>query len=312
MQNKVSFVFPGQGSQSVGMLSDISQHFDLVIDTFAQASHVLEYDLWQIVCQGPVERLNQTIYTQPAMLAADIALLRVWQQKGSFSPALMAGHSLGEYAALVAAEAIDFSDAIKIVTRRAQLMQEAVKEGEGAMAVILALAGEQVIELCKGVSNSVSGLVQAVNFNAPGQTVIAGHTRAVDQILEKAKSLGAKQAKKLPVSIPSHCDLMKPAAEKLSNDLDNIFIQKPKIAVVNNVDVAVYEDPSDIKDALVRQLFSPVRWIETVQYMVDQGINIVVECGPGKVLTGLNKRINQNLELYSLNSFDNLQVMINL
>jgi [acyl-carrier-protein] S-malonyltransferase len=299
---KTAFVFPGQGSQKVGMLNEIAEKFPAIVaQTFAVATEVLGYDLWQIVVQGPVELLNQTQYTQAAMLTADIAIWKIWCEQGGELPALIAGHSLGEYAALVAAEAMLFADAITLVSKRAQLMQEAVTAGTGAMVVILGLTAQQAIEVCQEAAQQE--IVQAVNFNAPGQVVIAGNSAAVDRAMLLAKEAGAKRVRKLPVSVASHCLLMKPAAEKLAAYLTNVTLQSPKIPVVNNVDVQINTDPTTIKDALVRQLYCPVRWIETIEFMSKaQNITTVIECGPGKVLTGLNKRINSELTLYSLHN----------
>jgi [acyl-carrier-protein] S-malonyltransferase len=306
VQNEVAFVFPGQGSQTVGMLTDVAQHFDWVETLFAEASQVLDYDLWQIIREGPLERLNSTVYTQPAMLVADMVMWRVWQQAKGVTPVVLAGHSLGEYAAFVAAESMVFSDAVQLVSKRAQYMQETVAEGEGAMAAILALSEEQVSTICDEASGS-DLIVQPVNFNAPLQIVIAGHTQAVDRALELAKQQGAKRAVKLPVSIPAHSTLMKPAADKLWVDLEKMVVHKPKIPVINHVDVEIYEKPNKIKDALKRQLFSPVRWIEVIEKIVAMSVWHIVECGPGKVLTGLNRRIHPDLQLYTLNSVDSLQ-----
>jgi len=306
IKKNVAFVFPGQGSQTVGMFAELAEKYSLVTDLFASASKILNDDLWKIVSNGPAEVLNQTIYTQPAMLVADVAMWYCWQKQDRFIPAFVAGHSLGEYAALVAAEAISFDDAVKLVVKRANFMQEAVAEDQGAMAVMLGLSQEQVITLCQETTKEISGVVEAVNFNAPGQIVIAGETQAVDKAMELAQKIGSRRTKKLPVSVPSHCQLMKTAANQLAKYLESVSIVSPKIPVVNNVDVAVVDHPDDIRDALVRQLYNPVRWIEIINKLFNEGINEVVECGPGKVLTGLCKRIHSELQLFNLNDAEAL------
>ncbi len=290
----LAFVFPGQGSQSVGMLADLAASEALVEQTFAEASEVLGYDLWQKVSAGPSDELNQTHITQPAMLAAGIAVWRIWQQKGGATPTMMAGHSLGEYSALVAAGALAFADGIRLVAERGRLMQQAVPAGSGAMAAILGLDDAQVVAVCEQAAEGE--VVSAVNFNAIGQVVIAGQTAAVDRAMALAKEAGAKRALPLPVSVPSHCALMQPAADELGKLLAGITINRPSIPVINNADVARSEDPAAIRDALVRQLSSPVRWVETVQTMAADGVDTLVECGPGKVLMGLNKRIVKEMK----------------
>ncbi|MEW5755926.1 MAG: ACP S-malonyltransferase [Pseudomonadota bacterium] len=287
----LAFVFPGQGSQSIGMLADLARNYPVVTQTFAEASDRLGYDLWAVVQQGPEDKLNQTAVTQPAMLAAGMATWRVWQQKGGAKPTLMAGHSLGEYTALVCAGALGFTDAIQLVAERGRLMQQAVPAGEGAMAAILGLTDEQVIDGCAQAGHGE--VVSAVNFNSPGQVVIAGKKTAVERAVELMKQAGAKRALLLPVSVPSHCSLMEPAAEKLKEQLARIAIAPPAIPVINNVDVKVVTSPDAIRDALARQLYRPVRWVETIQSMASQGVTRVIECGPGKVLAGLNKRIDK-------------------
>ena len=291
---RLGFVFPGQGSQAVGMLAELAAAFPLVGDTFAEASAALGLDLWQLVQQGPVEQLNLTHNTQPAMLAAGVAVWRVWVQQGGARPAYLAGHSLGEYAALVAGGAIDFADAVRLVAERGRLMQAAVPEGTGAMAAILGLDDEQVRAAC--AQAAAGEVVEAVNYNSPGQVVIAGHAGAVARALEAAKAAGAKRAVALPVSVPSHCALMRPAAEQLAQRLAATAIQLPRIPVLHNVDVAVSTTPDALRERLARQLYSPVRWVETVQRLAAEGVTLVVEAGPGKVLAGLNKRIDKNLE----------------
>lgn len=291
---KLAFVFPGQGSQSVGMMKGYAS-LDIVRDTFVEASDILKQDMWQLVSDGPTEELNLTVNTQPVMLTAGVAVYRAWQQMGGAMPAIMAGHSLGEYSALVAAGAISFADALPLVRFRAEAMQQAVPEGVGGMAAILGLDDDAVRAVCAEAAQGE--VLEAVNFNSPGQVVIAGNKSAVERGIEIAKAKGAKRALPLPVSVPSHCALMKPAAEALANHLQRVAVVAPAMPVLHNADVRNYQDASQIKDALARQLHSPVRWVETVQELARQGITHVVECGPGKVLTGLNKRINGELEL---------------
>jgi [acyl-carrier-protein] S-malonyltransferase len=288
-----AFVFPGQGSQSVGMMSDLSANFKQVKETFSEASDALNYDLWSLVSEGPVDLLNQTEKTQPAMLAAGIAVFRSWQSVSALMPTYFAGHSLGEYTALVAADAIGFADAIKLVEMRGQFMQNAVPAGEGAMAAILGLTDDDVRSVCHEAAEH--GVVEAVNFNSPGQVVIAGSASAVNPAIEIAKAKGAKRALLLPVSVPSHCALMKPAAEQLAEALSQIEIKTPSTPVIHNASVTS-EDSSDvIKNLLAMQLHSPVRWVETVQSLASNGVLTLVECGPGKVLNGLTKRIDKTL-----------------
>jgi len=290
---KLAFVFPGQGSQSLGMM----QGFDalpVVRETFEEAGAVLKQDLWQLVTSGPLEALNQTINTQPAMLAAGVAVYRAWQQVGGNQPAFMAGHSLGEYSALVASGALAFADALPLVRYRAEVMQEAVAEGVGGMAAILGLDDDVVRAVCAEAAQGE--VLEAVNFNSPGQVVIAGHKAAVERGMELAKAKGAKRALPLPVSVPSHCSLMKPAAEKLARYLQAVKFNLPQVAVLHNADVKSYSSEAEIKDALVRQLYQPVRWVETIQALAAAGVTHVAECGPGKVLAGLNKRIVAELQ----------------
>lgn len=289
----LAFVFPGQGSQSVGMLSALATEFSQVEETFSEASDVLGYDLWKIVSSGPDTALNQTEKTQPAMLAAGIAVWRVWHSLTNIQPTFLAGHSLGEYSALVAADVMSFADAVKLVELRAQSMQAAVPEGQGAMAAILGLDDDTVRQLCQQAADNA--VVEAVNFNSPGQVVIAGNTDAVTKATELAKEQGAKRALILPVSVPSHCALMKPAAEKLSAALAEISLHQPSIPVIHNVNVETCTDEQGIRDLLAQQLHNPVRWVETVQYLKAQGVSTIVECGPGKVLAGLTKRIDKSI-----------------
>lgn len=289
-----AIAFPGQGSQSVGMLAEMAAEFPTVKATFAEASEVLGYDLFELVMNGPAEELNKTWQTQPALLTSSVALWRVWQDLGGATPEIMAGHSLGEYSALVCAGALNFQDAVKLVELRGKAMQEAVPEGVGAMSAIIGLDNETIAANC--VQAAEGQIVSPVNFNSPGQVVIAGHKEAVERANALMKASGAKRALPLPVSVPSHCALMKPAAEKLAAALKNIVVAVPAIPVINNVDVVAETDPVRIKDALVRQLFSPVRWTETVVAMADKGVVTEVEMGPGKVLSGLAKRIDGRVE----------------
>ncbi len=288
-------VFPGQGSQSIGMLSELHAQFPVVADTFASASAVLGYDLWALVTDGPAESLNQTDRTQPAMLTAGVAVWRVWREQGGALPAMMAGHSLGEYTALVCADALDFEAAVALVEARGQLMQAAVPEGIGAMAAILGLDDAQVLEVCEQAA--ADEVVAPVNFNSPGQVVIAGHAAAVSRAMELAKTAGAKRALPLPVSVPSHCSLMKPAAERFAERLQTVDIAAPVIPVLHNADVEAHNDAAAIRDALSRQLYSPVRWVDTIRSMHAAGLTRLLECGPGKVLAGLNKRIEKTMQV---------------
>ncbi|KPJ94929.1 MAG: malonyl CoA-ACP transacylase [Gammaproteobacteria bacterium SG8_11] len=300
----LAFVFPGQGSQSIGMLADLANEHSVVKDTFDAASNALGYDLWQIVQEGPEDKLNKTDITQPAMLSAGVAVWRVWQEKNGAQPQVMAGHSLGEYTALVCAGSLVFEDAVTLVADRGRFMQEAVPVGEGAMAAILGLDNDVVKQVCE---QAVQGdVVQAVNFNSPGQVVIAGNTRAVERAVENAKQAGAKRALVLPVSVPSHCQLMEPAAHYLAERLQKIDLKVPSIDVINNVDVQVETDTDTIKDALVRQLCNPVQWVNTIQKMTADGVDTLVECGPGKVLIGLNKRIDKKMAAYAIYSDDTI------
>lgn len=294
----VGFIFPGQGSQAIGMLGELAQHHPQVIETFAQASEVLDYDLWALVQDGPESLLNDTRYTQPAMLAAGVATWRVWQACRTTQPTAMAGHSLGEYTALVCAQALDFRAAIGLVTKRGQYMQEAVAAGHGAMAAILGLDDQAVQTAC---SEAAQGeVVEAVNFNAPGQVVIAGQIAAVTRAIDIAKRIGAKRAVLLPVSVPSHCALMKPAATLLSAALAHVSIAEPIVPVFNNCDAKAYTDVASIRDGLTRQLYSPVRWVESIKALEQKEIRYLVEAGPGKVLTGLVKRIAPHIPVYPI------------
>lgn len=287
----LAMVFPGQGSQSVGMQSALAERYGPVRDVWREASDVLGIDLEDVVGNGPSERLNETVITQPAMLAAGVAAWRAWMQAGGPAPACLAGHSLGEYTALVCSDALDFADAVRLVQRRASLMQAAVPAGTGSMAAIIGLDDEAVVDLCREAADGQ--VVSAVNFNAPGQVVIAGDRAAVERAMEAAKKAGAKRALPLNVSVPSHCDLMRPAAAALAEFLADVELRAPAVRVVNNVDVEDYRDAAHIRDGLSRQLYSPVRWTDTVRRLIADGGSLIVECGPGKVLTGLAKRIDR-------------------
>lgn len=294
----LAFIFPGQGSQSVSMLKDLNENFSEVSTTFQQASDALGYDLWSLIQDGPAEKLNSTDVTQPAMLASGVATWRVWQAKGGLMPTMMAGHSLGEYTALVCAGSLDYIDAIKLVSQRGQFMMQAVPAGTGAMAAILGMDDEAVRQVCLDAAEGE--VLEAVNYNSPGQVVVAGNKSAVERVCVLAKEQGAKRALMLPVSVPSHCALMKPAADQLAEVLSGISFNAPSIPVINNVDVIAAESEADIRDALKRQLFSPVRWVETIEKMSADGADQFNECGPGKVLVGLNKRINKALSSNAL------------
>ncbi|EIG9086392.1 ACP S-malonyltransferase [Serratia marcescens] len=303
-----AFVFPGQGSQTVGMLAELAAQFPIVEETFGEASSALGYDLWQLVQQGPVEELNKTWQTQPALLAASVAIFRVWQQQGGKAPALMAGHSLGEYSALVCAGVLDFKAAIRLVELRGKLMQEAVPEGTGAMYAIIGLDNDAIAKACE--ESAQGQVVSPVNFNSPGQVVIAGNKEAVERAGAACKAAGAKRALPLPLSVPSHCALMKPAADKLAVALQDITFNAPQVPVVNNVDVRTENDPEAIRSALVRQLYSPVRWTESVEFIAAQGVTSLLEVGPGKVLTGLTKRIVDTLTAAAVNDTASLSAAL--
>lgn len=304
---KFAFVFPGQGSQSLGMMTAYGDN-PVIRATFDEASAALGRDLWQLVCEGPAEALNQTVNTQPLMLTAGAAVWRMWIDKGGLMPAVVAGHSLGEYSALVAAGVLELKDAVPLVELRAKAMQEAVPAGTGAMAAVLSLDADAVKAAC---SEAAQGeVVQAVNFNSPEQTVIAGHKAAVERAAELCKAKGAKRAVMLPVSAPFHCSLMQPAAEKLAIRLAGVTISAPRIPVVNNVDVAMASDPGAIRDALIRQAASPVRWVETMRAMQAAGVSHVFECGPGKVLAGLVKRCAEGLQGGAMNDLAGVEAVL--
>ncbi|MGL4315789.1 MAG: ACP S-malonyltransferase, partial [Pseudomonas sp.] len=302
MSISLAFVFPGQGSQALGMLAEIGAQQPLIRDTFGEAADTLGYDLWALTQQGPEEQLNQTDKTQPAILAASIALWRLWSAEGGKQPAFVAGHSLGEYSALVAAGSIGFAEAVKLVELRGQLMQQAVPAGQGGMAAILGLEDADVLAACAEAANG--DVVSAVNFNAPGQVVIAGSAAAVGRAIEACKARGAKRAMPLPVSVPSHCALMRPAAEQFAEAVAALAWQAPQIALVQNVSAAVPADLDTLKRDLLAQLYSPVRWVESVQFLAAQGVAELVECGPGKVLAGLNKRCVKGINTHNLETPD--------
>ena len=299
--SKTAFVFPGQGSQKVGMLAELAEQFSVVRDTFAEASAALGFDLWQIAQSG--EGLDQTENTQPVLLTASIALWRVWLELGGIAPKYLAGHSLGEYSALVAAEAMTLADAVKLVHLRGKLMQSAVPQGTGAMAAILGLADEKVIELCQKANASAAGQgsVEAANYNAQGQVVIAGSTALVQQVMAEAKEQSGK-AIALPVSVPSHCTLMKPAAEKFAEALEQTAIELPRIPVIQNVNAEIATDVAQLRQALTAQLYQSVQWTRSMQYLQDQGIQYVVECGPGTVLSNLAKRLPNIEKAFAIDS----------
>lgn len=309
-ERKIAFVFPGQGSQSVGMLTDIVGQFSEVQETFAEASAALGYDLWKLVSAGPAEQLDQTMHTQPALLAASYAIWRITQKHSSLRATVLAGHSLGEYTALVCAQALDFATAIKLVAARGQYMQDAVPAGVGAMAALIGLDEATVLTVCE--SARLSGEILApANYNSIGQIVVAGHKASVERAVVVAKEHGAKLATLIPVSVPSHCELMRPAAERLNVLLREMVIQTPTLPVVNNVEVKTYSTPATICDGLVRQLYLPVRWVETIQSFIQQGVTDVIECGPGKILTGLNKRIDKSLQLATTADSASLHALLN-
>jgi len=295
----LAMVFPGQGSQSPGMQADLAAEYSLVQETYAAASETLGYDLWQLVQDGPAEKLAETVITQPAMLAAGYATWLVWQESGGTSPSHMAGHSLGEYTALVCAGAVSFGDALTVVKKRSELMQAAVPVGVGAMAAIIGLDDDAIRAACESAAEI--GVAEAVNFNSPGQVVIAGHKEAVDHAIVQAEEAGARRAILLPVSVPSHCSLMQPAAEALAGRLEESNFETPKMPVLHNADVLEHWDAASIRKALVQQLCSPVRWVETVQAMAARGAGRVVELGAGRVLAGLSRRIDRDLECQSVN-----------
>ena len=305
MSQKIALLFPGQGSQAVGMLAELLESSEIVKATFAEASEALGYDLVNLVLSGPAEELNQTHRTQPALLTASVAVYREWLASNAEVETVLAGHSLGEYSALVCAGVLSLAEAVKLVESRGLYMQEAVPAGVGSMAAIIGLDDEKIQAIC--VELSGEQIVAPVNYNSPGQVVIAGHKEAVEKASEACKEAGAKRALPLAVSVPSHCELMKPAAEKLAADLEALAFNAPKSSLINNVDVAMETDASSIKDALVRQLYSPVRWTETIQELAKHGITQTYEFGPGKVLSGLVKRIDRSISCASVNDVASIE-----
>jgi [acyl-carrier-protein] S-malonyltransferase len=308
MTGKLAIVFPGQGSQSVGMLSDLYQQYSVVQQTFSEASAALGYDLWSLVANGPEADLNETHRTQPALLTASVAVWRLWQQQNGTTPAYFAGHSLGEYSALVCAGVLSLADAVQLVEKRGNYMQQAVPAGVGAMSAIIGLDDAAIAKACAEAAQGE--IVSPVNYNSPGQVVIAGHKAAVERAGELCKAAGAKRALPLPVSVPSHCALMRPAADKLASDLAALNFNAAVIPVVNNVDVAISSDANVVKDALVRQLYSPVRWTETIEWLAAQGVSDILELGAGKVLSGLIKRIDKNIVAASVGDVASLQAAL--
>ncbi|MCB1661769.1 MAG: ACP S-malonyltransferase [Pseudomonadales bacterium] len=308
MNQKLAFVFPGQGSQFPGMLADLATQYSIIQTTFAEASEIMQRDLWQLAQEGSDADLNRTDLTQPLLLTASIALWRLWGEQGGQQPEFVSGHSLGEYSALVAAGAIEFGDAVGLVNKRGLFMQAAVPEGKGLMAAILGLEDETLVSVCAQASQGQ--VVSAVNFNAPGQVVIAGQVEAVERAIELCQAAGARRALPLSVSVPSHCALMRPAAEQLAQALSHITIKQPLIPVVQNVSAAALTDSELIKQALVEQLYRPVLWVDCVNTLTANGVERVIECGPGKVLTGLNKRINRQLELAAIGDLANFNAAL--
>jgi [acyl-carrier-protein] S-malonyltransferase len=305
---QLALVFPGQGSQKVGMLAELGESFSVIKDTFAEASEALAYDMWDLIQNGEQEQLNLTETTQPVLLTASVAVWRLWCEQGGLRPSLLAGHSLGEFSALVCAGALNFADAVRLVRARGQYMQTAVPVGEGAMAAVLGLEDAQIVEICAQASGT--GVVEAVNFNSPGQVVIAGQVAAVDQAIELLKAAGAKRAMPLPVSAPFHTSLMRPAGDKLALALADISVQQPNIPVVHNVHGKTESDPAVIKALLVEQIYSAVKWVDCVETMLAAGITHTIECGPGKVLSGLNKRINKSLNCSNIDSPESLSAAL--
>lgn len=304
----VAFVFPGQGSQKIGMLKSAAEQYSIVTDTFAEASDALGYDMWQLIQEGEQEQINLTEKTQPILLCSSVALWRVWQSLNGATPAFMAGHSLGEFSALVCAGSLDFADALRLVRARGQFMQTAVPVGVGAMAAIIGLDDQVINDIC--VESAQGQCVQAVNYNSPGQVVVAGHKEAVERAIEKLKEAGAKRALPLPVSAPFHTDLMQPAGEKLAEELAKLTLKAPSIPVIHNVHAQTESDVDSIREVMTKQIYSPVKWTSCVQKMVEQGVTTTVECGPGKVLSGLNKRIAKPLTCLAIEEPESLTAAI--
>lgn len=308
MQKNLAFVFPGQGSQKPGMLAELANQYPLVQHVFAEASDVLGYDLWQLVQTGSQEDINLTERTQPLLLTASVAVWRIWKEQGGVTPALVSGHSLGEWSALVCSDVLAFADAVKLVQHRGRYMQEAVPAGQGGMAAIIGLDDDKILAACAEAAQG--DVVSAVNFNSPGQVVIAGAAAAVERASALCKEAGAKRALPLPVSAPFHTSLMKPAAERLQSLIDSTLFSAPTIPVIHNVTAAVESDPAAIKSLMIEQIYSPVRWVDCVNTISAAGINFTVECGPGKVLSGLNKRINKELTTLSIETPEELQTVL--
>jgi len=300
-----AYLFPGQGSQSLGMLAELAGEYSEVKQTFEHASEILQQDLWALLVSGPEEDLNRTENTQPIMLCASIAVSKVWNKQSQIEPAFLAGHSFGEYTALVCADVLDFATAVPLARFRGEVMQQAVPIGQGAMAAVLGLDNDKLAEVC--IEASQGQVVEAVNFNAPGQVVIAGDSDAVTRAIAAAKTAGAKRAVILPLSVPSHSSLMQLAAQKMRDYFADIVFKPSKVNVIHNADVKAYANVDDIKDALYRQLFSPVRWVETIQYLISQGTESFIELGPGKVLTGLSKRIDKSVPCYCVHDLKSLE-----
>ncbi|GAB2782713.1 ACP S-malonyltransferase [Halomonas shantousis] len=315
MTQSLALVFPGQGSQHLGMLRELAERYSVVRTTFDEASEALGYDLWHVVQEGPEEALNATACTQPALLASSVAIWRVWQELEGPRPAAMAGHSLGEYSAMVCAGAVGFAEGVKLVRLRGEAMQDAVPMGQGAMAAILGLDDDVVEKACREAlpqGNTSGEVVAAVNYNAPGQVVIAGSKAAVERAIGLCQEAGAKRALPLPVSVPSHCALMRPAAERLEEAMADIELKVPRYTVVQNVDACAHADVDTLRTRLIEQLYQPVRWTECVNAMVGQGASVFIECGPGKVLTGLNKRIQRQAKGLAVNDPDSLAAALEL
>ncbi|MEQ6918288.1 ACP S-malonyltransferase [Halomonas aquatica] len=310
MTQSLALIFPGQGSQQIGMLRELAERYSVVRTTFEEASDALGYDLWQVVQEGPAESLNATACTQPALLTASVAIWRVWQELEGPRPGAMAGHSLGEYSALVCAGALTFAEGVRLVKLRGEAMQAAVPVGEGAMAAILGLDDEAVEQACASAADG--DVVAAVNYNAPGQVVIAGSKAAVDRAIVACQEAGAKRAMPLPVSVPSHCDLMRPAAERLDAAMDEVELRSPRYTVYQNVDAQAHADVSTLRTRLVEQLYQPVRWTSCIEAMTGKGAEVFIECGPGKVLTGLNKRIARGSRGLAVNDPDSLSAALEL
>lgn len=302
--NKLAFIFPGQGSQKVGMLAEMAEQHSIVEETFSEASSALGYDLWALIQAGPQEELNLTERTQPSLLTASVALWRVWQEQGGMQPAYMAGHSLGEWSALVCSGVVDFKDAVKLVQLRGKYMQEAVPAGEGSMAAIIGLDDEVILSVCEEAAQDQ--VVSAVNFNSPGQVVIAGSTAAVDRACELCKEKGAKRAMPLAVSAPFHSSLLRPAADKLADDIASVSFNAPNIPIIHNIHAQTETDPEAIKKAMIEQIYHPVLWVACMNALAKAGADTYIECGPGKVLSGLTKRIDRSLKSLALETPDAL------